>query len=99
MDFSERRSIRKFKPRQISEEQLETLLTCGFRAPSGANCQAWYLSVIQDKALLDQIHAAHIENLPPLEKLPPVMTERLKNPNLLERQLTEMKLGIMIEKD
>ena len=95
-----RRSIRKFKSQQISEEQLETILTCGFRAPSGGNCQAWYLSVIQDKELLDQIHEAHIRNLPPIEELPPVMEERLKTPdyNVFFHAPTVIMVSYEIEK-
>ena len=76
-----RRSIRDFKPDQISELQLKTIINCGFHAPSGMNCQGWYLSVIQNKQLLDEIHQEHIRSLPPVEKLPPVMQERLKNPD------------------
>ena len=50
-----RRSIRAYKPEQISEEELETVLTCAVNAPSGANRQQWFVSVMQDQALLDEI--------------------------------------------
>ncbi|MBR0145020.1 MAG: nitroreductase family protein [Clostridia bacterium] len=51
----ERRSIRAYKPEQISEEELETVLECGVNAPSGANRQQWFVSVMQDKAFLEEI--------------------------------------------
>ena len=51
----ERRSIRAYKPEQISEEELETVLECGVNAPSGANRQQWFVSVMQDKDFLEEI--------------------------------------------
>ena len=51
----ERRSIRAYKPEQITEEELETVLECGINAPSGANRQQWFVSVMQDRAFLDEI--------------------------------------------
>ena len=54
----ERRSIRKYEDRQITEEELNTILTCAFNAPSGGNGQQWFLSVVQDKAVLDTISKA-----------------------------------------
>jgi len=53
--IAERRSIRAYKPDQITEEELETVLQCGFLAPSGGNGQQWFLSVVQNKKLLDAI--------------------------------------------
>ena len=34
-----RRSIRKYKPIQVSDEELSTMLEAGLYAPSGGNCQ------------------------------------------------------------
>jgi len=42
-----RRSIRKYKPIQISEEELSVLLECGLYAPSGGNCQYTRFTVVQ----------------------------------------------------
>ncbi|PWL70106.1 MAG: nitroreductase [Clostridiales bacterium] len=42
-----RRSIRKYKPIQISEEELEILLEAGMYAPSGGNCQYTHFTVVQ----------------------------------------------------
>ncbi len=77
----DRRSIRDFKTQQISEEQLETILNCGFNAPSGMNCQPWFLTVLQDKDLLNEWHKMFVKSLPPAEELPPIMQQRLKDPN------------------
>jgi nitroreductase len=67
-----RRSIRAYKPEQITQEELDTLLVCGFNAPSGGNGQQWFLTVIQDPALLGEISAETAKF-------------SLKNPNLPDR--------------
>ena len=54
-DLVNRRSVNKYKPEQITEEELETVLECGIAAPSGANRQQWFVAVMQDKAFLDEI--------------------------------------------
>jgi nitroreductase len=53
----ERRSIRKFKPAQIKEEELNTILDAGMYAPSGANQQSALFVVIQDKETLKKLSA------------------------------------------
>ena len=43
-----RRSIRKYKPEQIKDEELELILQAGAYAPSGKGAQPVHLVVIQD---------------------------------------------------
>ena len=50
-----RRSIRKYKPEQISEEELGMILEAGQFAPSGGNSQTSHFIVIQNKALLNEL--------------------------------------------
>lgn len=52
-----RRSIRKFKPEQIKEEELNAILEAGMYAPSGANQQSALFVVVQDKELLNKLSA------------------------------------------
>ena len=51
----ERRTVRDFKPDQISDEQLATIIEAGNKAPSAWNRQPWYFTVVQKKSLLDRI--------------------------------------------
>ena len=44
-----RRSVRQYTQRQISEDDLRTILTCGLYAPSGRGCQFSRFIVIQDQ--------------------------------------------------
>lgn len=53
----ERRSIRKFKPEQIGEEELNAILEAGMYAPSGSNQQSALFVVIQDKETLKKLSA------------------------------------------
>ena len=51
----ERRSIRKFKPEQIKDEDLELILEAGKYAASGKNMQPTHMVVIQDKEILKKL--------------------------------------------
>lgn len=46
--IEKRRSIRKFKPKQIAKEDLKKILEAGRLAPSGGNRQPWYFIVVRD---------------------------------------------------
>lgn len=50
-----RRSTRKYKKEQISEEELQTLLDAGIQAPSAVNAQPWHFTVIQNKEMINHI--------------------------------------------
>ncbi len=50
-----RRSTRKYKGEQISEEELQTILDAGIQAPSANNSQSWHFTVIQDRDMINSI--------------------------------------------
>lgn len=51
-----RRSVRGFKPeKQISNEDLNTILDAAMYAPLAVNKPSWHLTVIQSKAVIDEI--------------------------------------------
>jgi nitroreductase len=45
-----RRSIRRYKPEQISEKNLQTILEAARLAPSAANRQPWRFIIVQEAA-------------------------------------------------
>ncbi len=54
-----RRSIRKFETeKNISKEDLETLVEVGRYAPSGMNKQTWHFSVIQSQPMIKRLAEA-----------------------------------------
>lgn len=58
-----RRSIRKYKDTQVSDEDLNTILECAQYAPSGMNNQGWYFTVVQNKDMLKKIKTVVSEAL------------------------------------
>lgn len=50
-----RRSIRKFKPDQITDEELNAVLEAGKYAPSGANQQSAILIAVQNKEMIKKL--------------------------------------------
>lgn len=53
-----RRSIRRFKPVTISEDDLRTILEAGRQAPSAANRQPWHIVVVGDSELKQRVAQA-----------------------------------------
>lgn len=50
-----RKSVRSFKPEQISDAELEEILEAALRAPLANNSEQWHFSVIQDQKFLDRL--------------------------------------------
>ncbi|WP_010235545.1 nitroreductase family protein [Clostridium arbusti] len=53
--ISKRRSVRKYKPEQVSEEKLSLILEAGRFAPSGGNNQTSHFIVIQNRETLQEL--------------------------------------------
>jgi nitroreductase len=56
-----RRSIRKFTPELIPDEQIEKILESARWAMSGANGQPWEFIVVRDKKIMDRLSEAGAE--------------------------------------
>jgi nitroreductase len=56
--IEQRRSIRKFKSNDISDEVIFELLDSARLAPSGCNSQPWRFKIVRDKIIKDQLYAA-----------------------------------------
>ena len=69
MDIQEallsRRSIRKYKSQQISDENISSILKSAMYAPSAMNLQAWHFVVVNNKQVMVDILKAipHAEML------------------------------------
>ena len=50
-----RRSVRAYKPEQITDAELEAILNAGLYAPTGMNRQSAIMLVIQDKPLIEKL--------------------------------------------
>jgi nitroreductase len=58
-----RRSIRAYKPEQVKDEELKTIMDCAVNAPSAMNKQSWEVRVIQNPELLQAIAGLSERNL------------------------------------
>ena len=54
-NLKNRRSIRKYKPEQISDAQLDAILEAGLYAASGMNTQNSIMVAVRDKEIRDQL--------------------------------------------
>lgn len=55
-----RRSVRKYLPQQINQEELETIIEAGRFAPSGSNSQTTHFVVIQKPEAMEELKAVVI---------------------------------------
>ena len=60
-NLKNRRSIRKYKPEQISDAHLDAILEAGLYAPSGMNTQNTIMVAVRDKATRDQLSRMNAE--------------------------------------
>jgi nitroreductase len=54
-----RRSIRKFTEKEVTQEQIDTILKAAFQAPTAHNKQNWEFIVTRDKEVLNSIGEFH----------------------------------------
>lgn len=50
-----RRSVRKFLPEKITPEELDAIIEAGIYAATGHNFQPWHFTVIENKAIIDDM--------------------------------------------
>ena len=62
-DLKTRRSIRSYKPEQISDEQLDQILEAGTWAPTGAGSQSPVIVAVQNRAVIDKLQKLNAEVL------------------------------------
>ena len=56
-NIKSRRSIREYLPKQIKQEDLDSIIEAAIYAPSGHNDQPWHFTIIQNKELIAYISA------------------------------------------
>lgn len=60
----ERRSVRKYKEKNVEEEKIEKVLNAARWAPSWANTQCWRFVVVKDKKIRNELASALSKNNP-----------------------------------
>ena len=54
-----RRSVRRFSPQPVSEDEITLLLRAAMQAPSAGNAQPWHFVVVTERSALDAIPTFH----------------------------------------
>jgi nitroreductase len=54
-----RRSIRKYKSKQIEKDKIERILEAGRLSPSAANIQPWHFIIVTDSELRSKLREAY----------------------------------------
>ena len=57
-EIRNRRSIRRYLPRQVESEKIKQLIEAARLAPSGSNCQDWHFILVQSEEIRRQVVAA-----------------------------------------
>lgn len=55
-----RRSIRKYTDKIVSDDLIEKILRAGMAAPSAGNAQPWQFIVVSDKSIMEDITKFHL---------------------------------------
>ena len=58
-----RRSVRQYKAKQITDADLTQILDAALSAPNAMNQQKWHFTVVQDKVMLERMIAIIKENM------------------------------------
>ena len=53
--IAERNSCRDFKDTPVTDEQIKLIVNAALAAPSGVNRQPWYLVVVRNKAIINEL--------------------------------------------
>jgi nitroreductase len=54
--IADRRSIRGYKPDQITKEQFDAILIAAEQAPSARNAQPWHFTVVQNQSVIKEVN-------------------------------------------
>lgn len=58
-----RRSVRKFKSKQVPAHLVRRILEIGRYAPSQGNCQPWKFAVVRDKDMIARLEKYCVETI------------------------------------
>jgi nitroreductase len=76
-----RRSIRKYKPQPISEEELQAILQAAIYSPSGMNLQGWHFTAVRSPEMMAKLKGLMKEAM--LNSGDPRRVERASEPGFV----------------
>ncbi|MDR1693221.1 MAG: nitroreductase [Oscillospiraceae bacterium] len=66
--ITERYSCRDFTGEPLKEDQLKTLAEAALASPSAMNLQPWHITIVTDKALLEELDAVGVKEIEAQDK-------------------------------
>jgi nitroreductase len=91
-----RRSIRKFTPKEVEDEKLQQVIEAGIWAPSGLNNQPWKFAVIKDPATQNSL-ASLTRYAPIIEGAPVIIAVFLDESVSYDRTKDIQAIGACIQ--
>ncbi len=70
--FLKRRSVRKYKRKQVPEHYVKRILEVGRYSASQGNCQPWKFIVVRDRDMINEMEAFVQDTLAMMPSAPPV---------------------------
>ena len=68
--FLKRRSVRKYKRKQVPEHYIKRILEVGRFAPSQGNCQPWKFLVVRDRDMIEEMEQFVLGQFKALASIP-----------------------------
>lgn len=95
--LKERRSIRFFQDKMISDEELEMILEAGRWAPSASNRQPWELIIIKNREILGKIAGRYSRFLETVPVAIAIIGKPVKSPKwyVIDTSLVSMNMMLM----
>ena len=90
--FLRRRSVRKYKTRQVPAHLIRRMLEIGRFAPSQGNSQAWKFVVVRDKKLIERMEQYCVDEF---KKMSPALDYTLYPQGSLRRWFTRLKARLL----
>jgi nitroreductase len=96
IDLKGRRSIRAYRPEQITGEELDAVLEAGTWAASGMGAQSAVMVAVQDRALISRIEKLNAAVLGDLEETPFYGAPTVVNVLVDKTQVTPLQDGTLV---
>ena len=96
----QRRSIRSFSSRLVTDAQIKNIVTAGMYAPSAGNQQGWRFIVIKNRILLDTLSKLSLYATPLKKANVAILIlgdKNVKFPQNLEQDLSACAENILLE--
>ena len=102
--IEKRRSVRHFLPKKVEEEKIAHILKAGILAPSAKNKQPWFIHVVENQAmknniatLLEQKEDESIQNTARIIREADVLFVVFEEKNDLNVRMKHQSIGALME--